>query len=119
MKENCRETFRQLENYMLNDRLAAAKMVADAAIICAAELAATAPQAQKRAKLSAVVGQNAIAMTGEALAALYAARARTVEAHGEYAEVRDQIGIKPSMTGDLWKFVTGKQDGDNNLRSVA
>lgn len=114
---------------MLNDRLAAAKMVAeklvaledaiDAAIICAAELAATAPQAQKRAKLSAVVGQNAIAMTGEALAALYTARARTVEAHGEYAEVRNQIGIKPSMTGDLWKFVSGKQDNNNNLHMVA
>ena len=112
---------------MLNDRLTAAKMVAeklvaledaiDAAIICAAELAA--PQARKKANLSAIVGQEAIAMTGEALAALYTARARTVAAHGEYAEVRDQIGIKPSMTGDLWKFVSRKQELENRLHRVA
>jgi hypothetical protein len=114
---------------MLNDRLTAAKMVAeklvaledaiDAAIICAAELAAAAPQARRKANLSAIVGQEAIAMTGEALAALYTARARTVAAHGEYAEVRDQIGIKPSMTGDLWKFVSRKQEQENRLHRVA
>lgn len=114
---------------MLNDRLTAAKMVAeklvaledaiDTAIICAAELAAVAPQARRKANLSAVVGQAAIAMTGEAIAALYTARAHTVAAHSEYAEVRNQIGIKPSMTGDLWKFVTGKQEDEKGLRRVA
>ena len=114
---------------MLNNRLTAAKMVAeklvaledaiDTAIICAAELAAAAPQARKHAKLSAVVGQDAIAMTGETLSALYTARARIVEAHGEYADVRDQIGIKPSMTGDLWKFVSAQDKDGDGLRRVA
>lgn len=113
---------------MLNNRLAAAKMVAeklfaledaiDAALICAGELSAAAPQARKHAKLSACVGQDAIARTGEAVAALYAARAHIVGAHGQYADVRDQIGIKPNMTGDLWKFVEGKNE-QNTLRSVA
>jgi hypothetical protein len=113
---------------MLNDRLAAAKMVAeklfaleeaiDAALICAGELAAVAPKARKRANLSAVVGQDAIALTGETLAALYAARAHIIGAHDHFAVVRDQIGIKPNMTGDLWKFV-GKQEDENVLRSVA
>lgn len=114
---------------MLNDRLAAAKMVAeklfaledaiDAALICAGELAAVAPQARKRAKLSAVVDQAAIACTGEAVAALYAARAHIIGAHDQYAEVRDQIGIKPSMTGDLWKFVKPTGELENPLRQVA
>ncbi len=114
---------------MLNDRLAAAKTVAeklfaledaiDAALVCAGELAAAAPKARKQAKLSAVVGQDAIAMTGDALAALYAARAHIIGAHTHYAEVRDQIGIKPSMTGDLWKFATLTQDDESPVRRVA
>ena len=114
---------------MLNDRLAAAKMVAeklfaledaiDAALICAGELTAAAPQARKRAKLSACVGQDAIARTGDAMAALYAARAHIIGAHDQYADVRDQIGIKPSMTGDLWKFVEGKRENESPVRRVA
>ena len=53
---------------MLNDRLTAAKMVAeklvaledaiDAAIICAAELAAAAPQARKKANLRQSSGKK-------------------------------------------------------------
>ncbi|MEP7350253.1 MAG: hypothetical protein ABI668_09935 [Sphingorhabdus sp.] len=114
---------------MLNDRLAAAQMVAeklfaledaiDAALICAGELAAAAPQARKRAKLSAMVGQDAIALTGEAVAALYAARAHIIGAHDQYAEVREQIGIKPSMTGDLWKFVKGQSEVESPVRRIA
>lgn len=114
---------------MLNERLAAAKMVAeklaalenaiDDAIICAAELAAVAPAARRKANLSPMVGQDAIAKTGETLSALYSARAHIVAAHGDYAEVRDQIGIKPSMTGDLWKFASGKQNEPTAIRRVA
>ncbi len=114
---------------MLNDRLAAAKMVAeklfaledaiDAALICAGELAAAAPQARKRAKLSACVGQDAIARTGDAVAALFAARAHIIGAHDQYAGIRDQIGIKPSMTGDLWKFAALEQVDESPVRRVA
>ena len=114
---------------MLNDRLAAAKTVAeklfaledaiDAALICAGELSAAAPKARKQAKLSAMVGQDAIAMTGDAVAALYAARAHIVGAHSHYADVRDQIGIKPSMTGDLWKFAKLEDRDESPVRRVA
>lgn len=114
---------------MINDRLAAAKIVAeklfaledaiDAALICAGELSAAAPKARKQAKLSACVGQDAIARTGDAVAALYAARAHIVGAHGQYAEVRDQIGLKPSMTGDLWKFAALTEEQERPLRRVA
>lgn len=114
---------------MLNDRLAAAKMVAekisalenaiDDALTCAAELTAATPAARRRANLSPVVGQQAIALTGEAMAALHSARAKIVAAHNEFAAVRDHIGIKPSMTGDLWKFVEGADQGEPVLKQVA
>lgn len=115
---------------MLNDRLVAAKMVAeklnalenaiDDALICAAELTAVTPLARKRAKLSPVVGQDAVALTGETMAALHAARAKLVAAHGEFAQVRDEIGVKPSMTGDLWKFVDSLSNEDlRPIRRVA
>jgi hypothetical protein len=117
------------EKIMLNDRLAAAKMVAekisalenaiDDALTCAAELTVATPAARKRANLSPVVGQEAIALTGEAMAALHAARAKIVAAHGEFAAVREQIGIKPSMTGDLWKFVGAAEKEQPSLKRVA
>ncbi|TSB01596.1 hypothetical protein [Sphingorhabdus contaminans] len=105
---------------MLNDRLAAAKMVAekisalesaiDEALTCAAELTAATPVARKRAKLSPVVGQEAVSLVGDVMVALHAARAKSVAAHGEFASLRDAIGIKPSMTGDLWKFVDAARE---------
>lgn len=114
---------------MLNDRLAAAKMVAekisalenaiDDALTCAAELMVATPAARKRAKLSPIVGQEAVAFTGEAIAALHSARAKTVAAHEEFAAVRDQIGIKPSMTGDLWKFVGAADREQPAMKRVA
>lgn len=100
---------------MLNQRLKAAKQVAtklraleeaiDDALICAAELVAETPKARREANLSAVVGQDAIALTGEAMAAIHTARAKMIEAHACYADVRDQVGLTPRMTGDLWKLV--------------
>lgn len=103
---------------MLNDRLAAVRLVAeklaacenaiDDALISAAELTCAAPAARRRANISAVVGQDAIALTGEAVAALHQARARMVEAHHAFAEIRDQMGLKTRAGGDLWKFFAQK-----------
>jgi hypothetical protein len=114
---------------MLNERLAAAKLVAekisalenaiDDALVCAADLTAATPVARRSAKLSPVVGQDAVALTGEVMAALHTARAKIVAAHGEFATVRDQIGIKPSMTGDLWKFVGVADEDRPTLKRVA
>lgn len=99
---------------MLNNRLAAAKLVAekliacedaiDDALISASELTCAAPVARRKANVSAVVGQDAIALTGEAVAALHLARAKMVEAHHAFAGVRDELGLKTYATGDLWKF---------------
>lgn len=103
---------------MLNRRLNAAKMVAqnlnafedaiDEALICAGELTSATARARKTANLSAIVAQGAIAKTGSAIAALYEARAQIVAAHCEFATARDEMGITPRMTGDLWKF---KEEG--------
>ena len=115
---------------MLNQRVKAARQVAtklrafeeaiDDALICAAELVAEGPKARRHANLSAVVGQDAIALTGEAMAAIQTARAKLIEAHHCYAEVRDQVGLTPKMTGDLWKLVDEAQsEPERALKAVA
>lgn len=103
---------------MLNERLSAAKIVAeslkeleealDDTLICAAALNSALPTARRTAKLSPVVGQKAIALSGEVIAALHQARAALVQTHTELAEVRDIMGLTPRMTGDLWKLAEPK-----------
>ena len=99
---------------MLNNRLAAARLIAerlnacenaiDDALISAAELTSATPLARRTANVSAVVGQDALALTGAAMAALHEARAKMVAAHQAFADVRDQVGLRPHMTGDMWKL---------------
>jgi len=113
---------------MLNDRIAAARLIAeklaaceaaiDDALTSAAELTVATPAAQRRARVSATVGQDAIALTGEAIAALHAARAKIVGAHHAFAEVRDGLGLTPYAGGDLWKLVKGAA-ADNDQRRAA
>lgn len=98
---------------MLNDRLSAVKEVSaklfaletaiDDALISAAELTATIPTARRRAKLSAVVAQEAYSLTGESLAALHSARAKVIAAHHAFAVVQTEIGLGSRMSGDGWK----------------
>jgi hypothetical protein len=87
----------------------------DQALVCAGKLAASMPEARMNAKLSAVVGQDAIGMVGDALASLYAARAQTVAAHNSLAEVHQQIGLKVYASGMLWKFA---EKADHRLTLV-
>ena len=99
---------------MLNNRLAAARLVAakltaaeeavDDALITAAELTSAFPQARRQANVSAVVGQDAIALAAEAMAALQLARAKLVEAHHALADVRDGMGLRTHAAGDMWKL---------------
>lgn len=103
---------------MLNERLSAAKIVADSlreleealddSLIRAAAFTSSIPVARRTANLSPVVGQEAIALSGEVIAAIHQARAALVKAHAELAEVRDSIGLTPKMTGDLWKLAEPK-----------
>lgn len=113
---------------MLNDRIAAAKDVAaallalenaiDEALICASAMTIALPAARKRAKVSAVVGQDVTQLTGEALSALFSAHSKIIEAHGELANVCDELGLKTFASGDLWKLVP-TLNGDRGLKIVA
>lgn len=110
---------------MLNNRLAAARAVAeklsafeeaiDQALILGAELTAAAPKARRQVKASPVVGQDMIAFTGEAMAALHKARGKLMKAHASAAEVRDGLGLTTRMTGDAWKLVPSA----SNLQVIA
>ena len=101
---------------MINQRIAATRMVANAlnvaenaiddALIRASELSATFPRARREANISPVVGQEAIALTAEAITALYEARSKLVAAHHVLAVVRDDLRIPVQADGDLWKLVT-------------
>jgi len=103
---------------MLNNRMAAARIVAQAlngsenavddAIVSVADLTRALTEARRVANVSPVVGQEAIALTAEAFAALQLARAKMVQAHEAFAEVRDGMGLRERAAGDLWKLVAEK-----------
>ena len=105
---------------MLNNRMAAARIVAQAlngtenavddAIVSAAHLTRAVTEARRVANLSPVVGQEGIALAAEAFAALQVARAKIVAAHHAFAEVRDGMGLKEHASGDLWKIMKQPQD---------
>ncbi len=98
---------------MRNERIAAARMVADklseletaidSALVCAAELTRATSKARRDVNASTVVGQKAMSKTGETIAALYAAHRAIAEAHGGFAEVRDEMRIPPKLGGNEWK----------------
>jgi hypothetical protein len=77
----------------------------DDALISAGELTATISYERKRGQLSALVGQDAIALVGQSLASLHAARAQIVQSHVAFDEVRQQLGVQVTAGGSLWKFV--------------
>ena len=105
---------------MLNERLYAARSIAsklhaletaiDDALAYAGELTTAVPQARRRAGVSAVVGQEAIWLTGQSLAALHEARAKIVAAHHAFAEVQEQVGLKNRMSGEGWKPSAGSME---------
>lgn len=113
---------------MLNDRITAAKDIAakllaletaiDEALICAAAMTIAMPAARSRAKVSATVGHEATLLTGEVLSALLEARTKAVAAHGSLADVRDEIGLAPFASGDLWKLARSERK-ESGLKVVA
>jgi len=96
---------------MLNERLSAARKVAsslfaleealDVALAQAAGLAAALPTARAEARVSAVVVQEAIGSTAEALSLLVQARAKVIEAHHHLQDTRVQMGLREVSVGDI------------------
>ena len=94
----------------------------DQAIICAAELSASASKGRIELNLSAMVGSDAIQSNSDTLAALIEARGKVIDTHEAFATARDQIGLRTRMGGDLWKpphaFAKGTGENDEDERLV-
>ena len=91
---------RQQAAQKVADRLFAVENAIDAAVRCAAELNAVMPEARSDAKLSAVVGQEALDQAAEAFALLVQARRAMVETHHRLEETRIRIGLREVNVGD-------------------
>ena len=99
----------------LAERLFEAECAIDIALARAAELTAAMPQARTRARLPAMLGQDALDRASEAVVALVEARRRIVETHKSLDEVRQQIGLHEVASGDSVPkvppgFTEGKSD---------
>lgn len=94
---------------MLNERLAAARMVREAltaaeadldqTLVNANTLSITLLKARGIAKLPISTGGAALSQVATAIGHLYAARAAMVEAHGELAGVRDELRLPAKALG--------------------
>lgn len=89
----------------VTEKLTALEAAIDDALVCAAELTSSVSAGRQKANLSAVVAQDAIGLTGDAIKSLYDARAQIVEAHDAFAVARDQMGLKTYAGGALWKIL--------------
>lgn len=85
------------------EKLMRAEAAIDAALRETAELMGLLPSLRLEAKLSAVIGQDAVANLGETLAHIVSARRTIIEAHGALSTVRAQIGCGAMAGGDLDK----------------
>jgi hypothetical protein len=84
-------------------KLMRAEAAIDAALRETAELMGLLPTLRLETKLSAVLGQEAVANLGETLAHIVSARRTIIETHSALATVRSQIGCGPMAAGDLDK----------------
>jgi hypothetical protein len=100
---------------MLNDRLAAARLVAtqlfdleramDAAIAEAAAMVAVLPKAAQTGRIAATVGQDAYRDAAAAVQHLITARASIVALHEELHGIQHDVGLGARAMGDGWKAV--------------
>ena len=72
----------------------------DAAFATAGELATALPRARAEARLSAVVGQHAFEMLGQAMMAIGQARGHAVQSHRILEKVGQTIGFDANEYGD-------------------
>ena len=101
------------------ETLFAAEAAIDAALTKTAGLAAVMPNGRIDARLSAVVGQDAVDRISETLAALFQARRGIVETHKELAVVQKQIGLGAvAYGGGITKPQVHTAEAGPNLRPV-
>jgi hypothetical protein len=85
------------------EKLMRAEAAIDAALRETAELMGLLPALRLETKLSAVLGQEAVANLGETLAHIVSARRTIIETHSALAVVRTQIGCGALAGGDMDK----------------
>src|SRR3954470_4583006 len=85
------------------EKLMRAEAAIDAALRETAELMGLLPSLRLETKLSAVIGQEAVANLGETLAHIVSARRTIIKAHSALATVRSQFGCGALAMGDLDK----------------
>jgi hypothetical protein len=85
------------------EKLMRAEAAIDAALRETAELMGLLPTLRLETKLSAVLGQEAVANLGETLTHIVSARRTIIETHSALAAVRAQIGCGAMAGGDLDK----------------
>jgi hypothetical protein len=94
---------------MLKERVSAAQRIAadlhaaenaiDDAIVKIAKLAVTLPTSRIETRMSAIVGQDAVAKVTEAVAAAGQVRQMLTEAHHALSETQKQVGLGARMFG--------------------
>lgn len=104
---------------MVAHSLFATETAIDSALAKAAEFVGTMPVARQDARLSAVVGQEAMDHAVIALAALNEARRAVVAAHNALFEVQGQIGLGAVNFGGLAEKPPYEKAHLPQLRSVA
>ena len=101
-------------------KLGAVEQQIDQTLIAAGALLSALPDARVRARLSAVVGQDALALIAQMTVILSEARGKLVEAHHALAETGEQIGVGKITAGIGDKTVpppTGEIDQPITLNS--
>jgi len=98
---------------MLNERLAAAREVADqlfaaeraidAALTEVAALSACMPRVRVEANIAANLGHGAMERSAAAVAAILAARREIIAAHEELAVAKDEMGLRTFAMGGMYK----------------
>lgn len=96
---------------MLNQRLAAARKVADEllpaeadldnAILHASRLAIAVIEGRRSARLPLNVGQEGLALISRAATKLIDARADIIDAHVAFRQTQDEIGLRTVSFGDV------------------
>lgn len=87
----------------VTEKLTALESAIDDALVCAGDLTIAVSAGRQKANLSAVVAQDAIGLTGEAIKSLHDARAQMVAAHAAFADARDKMGLRTYAGGNFWK----------------
>jgi hypothetical protein len=85
------------------EKLLAAEAALDVAAARIAELSASLPLARLDAKVSAIIGQDAIHSSASAMLAIAETREKIVATHTNLKHACDQIGIPEESYGDLIK----------------